>query len=431
MNNFLHFLLHLFGFEKLNKFERESLHEANIQSSLFIGFLAIILESWMLIRQTITKIIPRYLAGKGTLFDLVISNTSKYSLMLIFGLTLMFFCFFQKYKTLSKKQFVTLLVTGSLCVLYSFVFTFESLLTPGETITPVMANIENLMIIISYLSLLLMGVAVVIYAFFKYFRQKTIVILEHLTIILFTLMSLAFGVLVSYSDFWSGKQITCFLMLVIYVGCLLIYRPYITLIILGISFWGFYEVLQTYNSGMSFHVKEIELFGRIHKTLSGDSVNYIMFFVSLSTICFAMYHSRLKEARKTLRLQKASDELEKKNKEAHEQFVQTAEALVTAIDAKDTYTNGHSRRVAQYSEQIARAAGKSNEECEEIYFAALLHDVGKIGVPLAILSKNGRLTDEEFAQIKAHPVAGGAILNNISLSPWLRLGAMYHHERYD
>ncbi len=123
--------------------------------------------------------------------------------------------------------------------------------------------------------------------------------------------------------------------------------------------------------------------------------------------------------------------LEKKNQETREQFGQTAEALANAIDAKDKYTNGHSRRVAQYSTMIAKAAGKSKEECERTYFAALLHDVGKIGVPISILSKKGRLTDEEFEKIKSHPVMGGQILSSIRNSPWLSIGARYHHERFN
>ena len=122
---------------------------------------------------------------------------------------------------------------------------------------------------------------------------------------------------------------------------------------------------------------------------------------------------------------------EKKQQEAREQFEQTAEALASAIDAKDRYTNGHSRRVAEYSLRIAQEAGKSEEECEKTYFAALLHDVGKIGVPIEILSKKGRLTDEEFAQIKQHPAMGGQILSSIKKSPWLSIGARYHHERYN
>ena len=106
-------------------------------------------------------------------------------------------------------------------------------------------------------------------------------------------------------------------------------------------------------------------------------------------------------------------------------------ALGGAIDAKDAYTNGHSSRVAEYSREIARRVGKDDNEVEEIYFAALLHDVGKIGVPREIINKPGDLTDEEFAIIKQHPSIGFKILNSISELPNLSVAARWHHERYD
>ena len=122
---------------------------------------------------------------------------------------------------------------------------------------------------------------------------------------------------------------------------------------------------------------------------------------------------------------------QKVQEKARIMFEQTADTLAGAIDAKDTYTNGHSRRVAQYSLAIAKEMGKSEEECDKVYFAALLHDVGKIGIPVKILQKKGKLTDEEFAQIKEHSVVGGEILSNIKESPWISIGARYHHERYN
>lgn len=106
-------------------------------------------------------------------------------------------------------------------------------------------------------------------------------------------------------------------------------------------------------------------------------------------------------------------------------------ALAKAVDAKDHYTSGHSARVAQYSREIARRMGKSPEEQEEIYTLGLLHDIGKIGVPESIINKNGRLTDEEFKTIKAHPVMGYDILKNVKELPALAVGARWHHERYD
>ncbi len=112
-------------------------------------------------------------------------------------------------------------------------------------------------------------------------------------------------------------------------------------------------------------------------------------------------------------------------------FEQTATALVNSIDAKDEYTHGHSSRVADYSKKIAEFAGKSSAECDEIYYVALLHDVGKIGIPVSIISKKGRLTDEEYEMIKQHPVLGAKILESVNEYPNLAIGAKYHHERYD
>ncbi len=112
-------------------------------------------------------------------------------------------------------------------------------------------------------------------------------------------------------------------------------------------------------------------------------------------------------------------------------FEQTATALVNAIDAKDKYTYGHSSRVAEYSRRIAEEYGLSEEECNEVYFSALLHDVGKIGVADSIINKDGRLTDEEYDAIKHHPQIGENILSSISEYPSLGIGAHHHHERYD
>ena len=117
------------------------------------------------------------------------------------------------------------------------------------------------------------------------------------------------------------------------------------------------------------------------------------------------------------------DLLKDEQKNMRIMFEQTAEALANAIDAKDKYTHGHSNRVAEYSKRIASLAGKSKKECDEVYYAALLHDVGKIGVPNNIIQKEGRLSDEEFAEIKKHPVIGRQILSSISKSPYLSVGA--------
>lgn len=111
--------------------------------------------------------------------------------------------------------------------------------------------------------------------------------------------------------------------------------------------------------------------------------------------------------------------------------MEVTKALVGTIDAKDKYTSGHSTRVAEYSRSLALALGKSQEEAENVYYAALLHDIGKIGVPDTIINKTDKLTVEEFEIVKQHPVIGGNILKTIESMPEVSLGARWHHERYD
>lgn len=106
-------------------------------------------------------------------------------------------------------------------------------------------------------------------------------------------------------------------------------------------------------------------------------------------------------------------------------------ALASSIDAKDAYTHGHSERVAQYALKLAQKLNLSNEECKEVFYAGLVHDVGKIAISENIINKTGRLTDEEFEVIKSHPARGEKILTKIEDMPYLALGAKYHHERYD
>ncbi len=123
--------------------------------------------------------------------------------------------------------------------------------------------------------------------------------------------------------------------------------------------------------------------------------------------------------------------LKEEHKSMQQLFEQTATALANAIDAKDKYTQGHSARVAEYSREIARLAKKDEKTCDQIYYTALLHDVGKIGIPDSIINKESGLTDEEYEKIKNHPSIGGEILSTISGFPFLSVGARFHHERYD
>lgn len=128
---------------------------------------------------------------------------------------------------------------------------------------------------------------------------------------------------------------------------------------------------------------------------------------------------------------KKTAELMESNRKITNLSTQIMMALASAIDAKDTYTNGHSLRVATYSRELARRMSKTPQEINDIYYIGLMHDVGKIGVPGTLITKPDKLTEEEFAIIRTHPIIGAEILENISEMPDISIGAKWHHERYD
>lgn len=110
---------------------------------------------------------------------------------------------------------------------------------------------------------------------------------------------------------------------------------------------------------------------------------------------------------------------------------EVVDALAAAVDAKDNYTCGHSERVAEMSLAIAKEMRLSDEEQYLIHIGAHLHDVGKIGIPDAVISKPGRLTNEEFSMIKDHPVIGYQIVSKVKILQSVSLIIRHHHERID
>ena len=133
-----------------------------------------------------------------------------------------------------------------------------------------------------------------------------------------------------------------------------------------------------------------------------------------------------------------SSEVEKQTRKAIERgekidrlSKQLVITLANAIDAKDKYTNGHSARVEKYSMMIGRRMGYDDEMLSQLSYAAMLHDVGKIGIPDSIINKPTELTDAETEVVKKHPQIGSEILKQITELPNIAHGARWHHERYD
>ncbi|MGM0845273.1 MAG: HD-GYP domain-containing protein [Bacillota bacterium] len=126
--------------------------------------------------------------------------------------------------------------------------------------------------------------------------------------------------------------------------------------------------------------------------------------------------------------------IQMKDKKNEQLIASFFDVIAGALDARDPYTAGHSKRVAHYSSGIAEKAGWPTEKIELLRKSALLHDIGKIGVRDDVLLKDGKLTEEEFDQIKLHPVIGATILEGVDLTTELLPilpGIKYHHERID
>lgn len=152
-----------------------------------------------------------------------------------------------------------------------------------------------------------------------------------------------------------------------------------------------------------------------------------LIFVSLILGIIIRYQGNAYESKKR-ELDKANATLSQVNERI---ILQSMYALAKTIDAKDIYTNGHSMRVAKYSGMIAQRMGLSEKEIEHISNMAMLHDIGKIGIPDSIINKASKLTDAEYDIIKKHPEIGYQILSEMPELKDIAIGARWHHERYD
>ena len=130
-------------------------------------------------------------------------------------------------------------------------------------------------------------------------------------------------------------------------------------------------------------------------------------------------------------LQSKNAELDLAYRQLRDSYMEVVSAMRRVVDAKDIYTRGHSDRVSYYAVAIARRLGLDSAACEQVRIAGLFHDVGKLSIPDEILLKNGKLTDEEYELIKAHPRNGVGILSALSQFRPILPGVLSHHERFD
>ena len=306
--------LNIFGLRRNSSYVKNYLNEANMRSGIFMSFVIFILEIWLVIRQADKYVIPKMISGMN-LFEAMFKYTSLYFVMMFFGAAMFMYSlqYISKHKSKSK-MIVPIIFAGlsiALCCLLPFEFYYNSI-TLNPQIDAV--TIQGILKLFFYVAVFLFDAGIIFSALYRYRGGKRGSLSSVLVISLFALVCLAFGVMVSYGDFISSKvytdvnlgvdkngndvikdviandksnkQIICFLMFAIYIGCLLIWNPLISIGILGTLFLGFFFLLN--------HVADLG--GRI--VTEGDQVNYITFFISLAMVAISIYNQRLSEAKK-------------------------------------------------------------------------------------------------------------------------------------
>ena len=289
--------LSIFGFRKNSEYVKHYLDRANLRSGIYMAAVIVVIEVWLLFRQLFTYIIPKVSALANPSFDAVFkiffSYWGNYLLLMFLGFVMLFYCILVSRKTHQKeKLIITLVLTGisiGLCALFpnaGIVFSANQ---------SIAVNTLYALNVVLYVSIFLFDLAVIGASIYVYKGGNKNIIKNVLIVSLFAFACLAFGLYASYYDFAINKgykdqpdllqykQVICFLMMSIYVGCLLIWKPYISLGILGTIFLGFYLLLKAQVDG-----------GR--RIPEGDEINYVTFFISLVMVCFSIYNQRVSEA---------------------------------------------------------------------------------------------------------------------------------------
>ena len=144
-----------------------------------------------------------------------------------------------------------------------------------------------------------------------------------------------------------------------------------------------------------------------------------------------LIESGIKSIEQMNEIKSINEELKNTNKKLEKAYLESIETLRYTVEAKDRYTRGHSDRVSAFSVLIGEKVNLSEQELQTLRIGGLFHDIGKIGVPDLIIQKEGKLTDEEYAEIKKHPSIGVHILSNASIFKDIIPIVEHHHERYD
>ena len=381
LRKFWHGFCNIFGFHRNSKYVDDYLDTANMRSGIFMSVVIIALEIYLVIRQTDKYVLDALFASSSVKeatitkvgielgeypFYVLFTNLSSYFLLMSLGGAMLFYCLQFSKKEKSKKKFVSTLafagVSLALCLLMPFEFRYGSIKFISTTY-----KLRGILKIVFYGSIIAFDVSVVLATIEKYKNGKLNKIYSIVTISTFALVCLTFGVMISYGDYVSTakftdtgvlqhKQIICFLTMILYVACLLIWKPYISISILGSIFLLFYFALK--------------YFGGDRQLPEGDEINYLTFFISLTMVAISIYNQRIREANKDEELEEMATKDKLTGLYSYRYFLQQCKEKINSENLKGgeyVYLFLNLRHFKIFNDQKGYFEGNQ-----------LLKDVGKI-----------------------------------------------------
>ena len=288
----------IFGLRKNSKYVNNYINEANIRSSIYMAFIVIALEIWMIIRNVNKYVIPNWnnFTRYSSNFDLLYSNIGLYILFIMSSAAVVFFGITFYKNIFDNGTYIASLVISGICILWPFLLFLEHL--NFDNTKSVVNSITTLMV---YLSMPLMGVSILYPTFYWKKIESSNSRLGMIVVACYAIICLAFGFKVGYSDFANApslnadgsiniekvKMITCFFTMIIFVACLLIWKPFFSILMLTVIFVGFMHMLKGYGD---------------RPWLEADEINYITLLIALMMVTMSLYQQRVTEAKKDEKL---------------------------------------------------------------------------------------------------------------------------------
>ena len=262
------------GFVSISPYEKRYINDANIHTSLYMSFIVFVLELWMIIRYVVKR--------PGLTFLEYFEGESNYLILLCAALLLIIFSvrYIRELESFSPGKVIALgIVLLDICMISRYLYSNLGSLGPLQILWGIKYHIILLALCAVYIE----------YEFAAIFEGARADLFGQTMIVLFSIISIGFGIQTSIYDITWGRQIMCFLAMVMFAACMLVWRPFVSIVILGGSFlYFYYHWLPTL----------IELDKSEGKVLEGDTINYFVLWIVLVMVSFSIYHQRLKEASK-------------------------------------------------------------------------------------------------------------------------------------